>query len=61
MADIRTPPRNRDLEQPRRTGEAIQPTVPPEHGQSEREPTAPLREEETYERETPGRRRREQS
>ena len=61
MADTKKPPRNRDLEQPRRTGETVQPTGPPEHGQSERERNAPLTEEETYERETPGRRRREQS
>lgn len=54
------PPRNRDLEQPRRTGERIQPTVPPRQGQSERERNAPLPEKETYERETPTRRRREQ-
>ena len=53
-------PRNRDLEQPRRTGETIQPTVPPEKGQSERERNAPLPEEETYEREPPTPRRREQ-
>jgi hypothetical protein len=58
MADTKKkPPRNRDLEQPRRTGETIQPTVPPEQGQSEREP---LPEEETPERETPTRHRREQ-
>jgi hypothetical protein len=53
----RTPPRNRDLEQPRRTGETIQPTVLPERGQSDRDRNAPLPEEETYERETPTRRR----
>ena len=61
MADTtKKPPRNRDLEQPRRTGETIQPTVPPEQGQSERERNAPMPEEETYERETPTRGRREQ-
>ena len=61
MADTtKKPPRNRDLEQPRRTGETTQPTVPPEQGQSERERNAPIPEEETYERETPARRRREQ-
>jgi hypothetical protein len=61
MADTKKkPPRNRDLEQPRRTGGAIQPTVPPEQGQSGRERNTPLPEEETYERETPPRRRREQ-
>jgi hypothetical protein len=54
----RKPPRNRDLKQPRRTGEAIKPTMPPERGQSERERNAPLPEEETYEREAPKRRRR---
>lgn len=60
MADTtRKPPRNLDLEQPRRTGETIQ-TVPPEQGQSERERNAPLPEEETYERETPTRRRDKQ-
>jgi hypothetical protein len=50
--DRRTPPRNRDLQQPRRTGEAVQPTMPPEH----RERLAgALPEEETYEREPPSR------
>jgi hypothetical protein len=54
MAERTTrPPRNRDLEQPRRTGETIQPAMPPERGQSERERSEPLPEEETYERETP--------
>lgn len=57
----RKPPRNRDIEQPRRTGETIQPTMPPERGQNERERNAPLPEEETYERETPARRRRDRS
>ncbi len=58
----RTPkaPRNRDLEQPRRTGDMIQPTTPPGGGQSERERTGPLPEEETYERDTPDRRPRDQ-
>lgn len=61
MADkTKKPPRNRDLEQPRQTGETIHPTVPPGRGQSERERNAPLPEKETYERETPTRRRREQ-
>lgn len=50
------PPRNRDLEQPPRTGETIPPTAPPERDQGERERNAPLPEEETYERETPDRR-----
>ena len=53
-------PRNRDLEQPRRTGDTIEPTLPPERGQNERDEKAPLPEEETYERETRKRRRREQ-
>ena len=56
----RKPPRNRDLEQPRRTGDTIKPTTPPERGQSERERDVPLPEEETYERQTPNRRRRDQ-
>lgn len=55
----RRPPRNRDLEQPRRTGETMPPTVP-EQGQSKRERNAPLPEEETYERETPRRDRRDE-
>jgi hypothetical protein len=46
--DRRTPPRNRDLDQPRRTGEPVQPTMSPE--QRERV-TGALPEEETYERE----------
>jgi hypothetical protein len=54
------PPRNRDLEQPRRTGETIEPTLPSGQGQRERERNAPLPEEETYERETPSRRPRDQ-
>jgi hypothetical protein len=57
----RKPPRNRDIEQPRRTGETIQPPVPPERGKSEPERNAPLPEEETYEREIPNRRHRDQS
>ena len=50
------PPRNRDLEQPQRTGETIPPTVPSEQGSKKRDRTAPLPEEETYERDTPSRR-----
>jgi hypothetical protein len=57
----RKPPTNRDLQQPRRTGETIQPTTPPERGQSEREREGPMPAEETYERETPRRHRRDQS
>lgn len=49
------PPRNRDQEQPQRTGETIQPTMPPEQDRSDRERNAPLPEEETYERQTPSR------
>jgi hypothetical protein len=56
----RKPPRNRDMEQPQRTGETILPTMPPERGQSDRERNAPLPEEETFERETPTRRRRDE-
>ena len=56
MAKTR-PPRNRDLEQPRRTGETLGPPTEPERGEGQPERTGPLPEEETYERETPGRRR----
>ena len=56
-SDPKKPPRNRDLEQPRRTGETIQPTMPPERGQNDRERNAPLPEEETYERDAPDRHR----
>lgn len=62
MAD-RTPQkprRNRDLEQPRRTGDMIQPTTPPERARGEHERSAPLPEEETYERDTPDRPPRDQ-
>lgn len=50
VTDPNKPPRNRDIEQPRRTGETIEPTVPPEPGQRDREENAPVPEEETYER-----------
>jgi hypothetical protein len=49
--DPQKPPRNRDLEQPPRKGDTIEPTTPAERGQDERERRAPLPEEETYERE----------
>jgi hypothetical protein len=51
------PPRNRDLDQPRRTGETIQPPSPPKRNENDRERTRPLPEEETYERSTSDRRR----
>ena len=54
------PPRNRDLEQPRRTGETIEP-ITPAQGQSDRDRNAPLPDEETYEREPPSDRRRDRS
>ena len=47
----RKPPRNRDQELPRRQGESIESTVPPERGKDERDRNAPLPEKETYERE----------
>jgi hypothetical protein len=50
-------PRNRDLEQPRRTGDTFQPDTPPERNQPERERTKPLPDEETYEREPSDQRR----
>ena len=54
MADpARTPPRNRDLDQPRQTGETIEPATPPARDPAER--NAPLPEEETYERDAPNR------
>jgi hypothetical protein len=52
MAEPTRQPRNRDLEQPPRTGEKIEPTVPPDRGEAEHERNAPLPEEETYERDT---------
>jgi hypothetical protein len=42
----RKPPPNRDLEQPQRTGETIQPNVPSERGSKEPDRTAPLPVEE---------------
>lgn len=45
------PPRNRDQEQPRRKGEAIESTGTTERDEGERKRNAPVPEEETYERE----------
>jgi hypothetical protein len=56
--NMRKPPRNRDLELPRQTGETMQSTTPPERG-GERERNAPLPEEEAYERQAARRRRRD--
>ena len=42
-------PRNRDLEHPPRTGETIEPTVPPERGQRDWEGNRPVPDEETDE------------
>ena len=50
-------PRNRDLEQPQRTGETIQPIVPSKKEAKKPDRTPPLPEEETYERDTPSGRR----
>ena len=55
--ESRKPPPNRDLEQPQRTEETIQPNGPFERGSKQPDRTAPLPEEETYERDTPSRRR----
>ena len=57
--NMRKPPRNRDLELPRQTGETMQSTTPPERDGSEGERDAPLPEEEAYEREAPTRHRRD--
>ena len=51
----------RDLEQPRRTVETVQPTITRERGRNEIGPNEPVPEEETYERDTPKRSRRDQS
>ena len=50
------PPRNRDLKHPPRTGETIEPTVPPERNQRDREGNLPVPDEGTEEGEQPTRR-----
>ena len=57
--DPTKPPRNHDLEIPPRTGEAIESTVPPTRDQKEQRKHPPLPEEDTYERESPTRPRKD--
>jgi hypothetical protein len=53
-----TKPRNHDQELPSRTGEGIESTVPPKQDRKEHREHTPLPEEETYERESPTRQRK---
>jgi hypothetical protein len=58
-SDPTTPPRNHDQGLPPRTGEAIESTVPPKQDRKEQREYTPLPEEETYERESPTRQRKD--